>query len=83
MADYKKYHHTTCTTYKSRKTVKIQIEMLNTNIEENEEVMKKMEEENIKLKTEGAQLQNQNEELKTKIKATEKEEVQDHQVIVF
>ena len=45
--------------------------------------MKKMEEENIKLKTEGAQLQNQNEELKTKIKAAEKEEVQDHQVIVF
>ena len=63
--------------------MKIQIEMLNTNIEENEEVMKKMEEENIKLKTEGTQLQNQNEELKTKIKATEKEEVQDHQVIVF
>merc|ERR1712133_143341 len=62
--------------------LKIQIEMLNTNIEENEEIMKKMEEENIKLKTEGAQLQNQNEELKTKIKATEKEEVQDHQKIL-
>merc|ERR1711917_34540 len=62
--------------------LKIQIEMLNTNIEENEDVMKKMEEENIKLKTEGTQLQNQNEELKTKIKAAEKEEVQDHQKIL-
>merc|ERR1712126_475065 len=62
--------------------LKIQIEMLNTNIEENEEIMKKMEEENIKLKTERTQLQNQNEELKTKIKAAEKEEVQDHQKIL-
>merc|ERR1712126_645709 len=62
--------------------LKIQIEMLNTNIEENEEVMKKMEEENIKLKTEGTLLQNKNEELKTKIKAVEKEEVQDHQKIL-